>query len=482
MATSQSKPPMKTWGTQPPTSNQRKLAEQIKEEEKKPSTLVTKQEWAEFDRLLWLYQDRFPWYGAAYTGTRRILTRSPAVPTAAMGWKEGEAVLYVNPDFLFKLPFIGQCFILHHELEHLIRSHCQVMADWPEKQMILNFTMDAVINSALVQSGQFRAEDVPKGLITYDVYKEAVQNQPSDVKLRGDKWPSPSPTLDDFHHKFTSEELLRYLPKGNDDDNIGSIGTIRELMQGMHGPNGELFDDSSVPEDMKESIMEQMLEEAEKSVGNAPAHMQKYIDAIKDKTNRNWRMLVRGAGNSSRIRQERSWFHVHKRKAWISPGKFIFTEPKGMVMIDTSGSIGSIEMEAFVRELNNLSEQIQIDMGFIDAAWDPENIPGQFVKDVKGGKAWKHAPVGGGGTVFAGFFDFMKKNRGKYDFCLILTDGYVGDNPMVPWACARANYALMTPNHNVAWADAAREKGFKVAVIDDAVRQEQERKRNQVKP
>jgi hypothetical protein len=40
----------------------------------------------------------------------------------------------------------------------------------------------------------------------------------------------------------------------------------------------------------------------------------------------------------------------------------------------------------------------------------------------------------------------------------------------------------MTPNHNVAWADAAREKGFKVAVIDDAVRQEQERKRNQVKP
>jgi len=385
MATTPAKPPMKTWGHQPPTSKQRKLADDIAEAEKKPSTQITKEEWSKFDRLLWLYQDRYAWYGAAYTGTRRVLTR--AIPTAAMGWKEGEAVLFVNPDFMFGLPFIGQCFILHHELEHLIRSHCQVMADWPEKQAILNFVMDSIINSALVTSNEFREEDVPKGLITYEVFKEACVNQPSDPKLKGKPFPTTT-SLHDFVHNFTSEELLQYLPKGNDDDDIGSISTIREMMKGMHGELGELFDDSSVPEDMKETIMENMINEAEKSVGTAPGHMQRYIDAIKDKTNRNWRMLVRGAGNSSRIRMDRSWFHVHRKKPWIAPGKFIFTEPKGMVMIDTSGSIGTEEMQAFVRELNNLSEQIQIDMGFIDAQWDPDNIPGQYVKDVKGGKAY----------------------------------------------------------------------------------------------
>lgn len=228
--------------------------------------------------------------------------------------------------------------------------------------------------------------------------------------------------------------------------------------------------------------MENMINEAEKSVGSAPGHMQRYIDAIKDKTNRNWRMLVRGAGNSSRIRLDRSWFHVHRKKPFIAPGKFIYTEPKGMVMIDTSGSIGQEEMKAFVRELNNLSDQIQIDMGFIDAQWDPDNIPGQFVKDVKGGKAWLHAPVGGGGTAFEGFFKFMKSRKGKYDFCLILTDGYTCDQPLVPYPLARNNFALMTPSHNTQWAEEARAAGFKVAVIDDAVKREQERKRNQVGP
>jgi len=478
MSTAPAQPPMKTWGYQPPTSKQKKLAEHIKETEKKPSTQITKEEWSKFDRLLWLYQDRYAWYGAAYTGTRRILTR--AIPTAAMGWKEGEAVLYVNPDFMFALPFIGQCFILHHELEHLIRSHCQVMADWPEKQAILNFLMDSIINSGLVTSGEFRDEDVPKNLITYEIFKQACANQPSDPKLRGKTFPANT-AIHDFVHNFTAEELIQYLPKGNDEDDIGSITTIREMMRGMHGDLGELFDDSSVPEEMKESIMEQMISEAEKSVGTAPSHMQRYIDAIRDKTNRNWRMLVRGAGNSSRIRMDRSWFHVHKRKPWIAPGKFIFTEPKGMVMIDTSGSIGTEEMTAFVRELNNLSDQIQIDMGFIDAAWDPDNIPGQFVKDVEGGRAWKHPPVGGGGTCFQGFYEFMKKRQTRYDFCIILTDGWTCDNPLMPYPLARSNFALMTPNHNEQWVEQAREHGFKVAVIDDSVKREQERKRNSIK-
>jgi predicted metal-dependent peptidase len=248
-------------------------------------------------------------------------------------------------------------------------------------------------------------------------------------------------------------------------------------MKGIHGELGEIFDDSSVPEDMKESILEQILDEAEKSAGTAPGHLQRYIDAIKEKTNRNWRMLVRGAGNSSRIRLDRSWFHIHKRKPWIAPGKFVFTEPRGMVMVDTSGSIGQEEMAAFIRELNNLSSQVQIDMGFIDAQWDPDNIPGQYIKDVKEGKAWKYQPVGGGGTAFVGFYEFMKKHHGKYDFCIILTDGFTCDSPLVPYKLARANYALMTPNHSEDWVKQAIEHGFKVAVIDDSIRREQERKR-----
>lgn len=472
---SANQPVQKTWGFQPPTQRQKELAQHIKEVDSQPKSQITLDDYRKADRLFWMYQDQDPWYAAAYTGTRRILTR--AIPTAAMGWKEGEAVLYINPDFVFALPFVGQRIILNHEMEHLVRSHCQVVADWPEKQMMLNFVMDAIINTALLVNGGFREQDFPKGLITYDVFKQVCAQPVSDPKLRGKKWPDPPPSAADFVHNYNAEQLLEYLPKGNDSDDIGGITTIRQMMKDLHGDLGELFDDSSVPEDMKESIMEQMIAEAEKSIGQAPAHLQRHIDAVKDKTNRDWRMLVRGAGNSSRIRMDRSWFHVHKRKAWIAPGKFIFTEPKGMVMIDTSGSIGQEEMLAFIKELNNLSDQIEIDMGFIDSIWDPDNIPGQYVKNIEAGKAWKHAPVGGGGTAFGKFYEFMQKKRGKYDFCIILTDGYVSDVPMVPGPLAKMNFALMTPNHSPQWVEAAKAAGFKVAVIDDSVRKAREAKR-----
>jgi predicted metal-dependent peptidase len=265
-----------------------------------------------------------------------------------------------------------------------------------------------------------------------------------------------------------------------DDSNEPSMQVIRDLSGKQWGADqfdsgadglglGEMFDDGSVSGDMKKDILERMVDEATKAAGHAPARLQRVIDEIKDKTNREWRRLIRCMGSSNRIEIIPTWSRVHKRCPWLKPGKLFRPKPKGICMVDTSASIGlKTEMPFFFMELNRVSDMFEIDMAFIDAKWDKDN-PNQYVKGVNPGEAYKHAPFGGGGTMFQDFFDFMKQEGNKlYEFCLVLTDGETMDNPYVPGKLARYNYALMTPYHSQAWADQARKHGWQVAVIDDS--------------
>lgn len=442
-----------------PTQRQKDLAERIKNNQNslKPPT---EQEWKEWDAFWWDYYTDWVWHGASYVGIKRRLSR--AIPTACAGWIDGDITVLVNPDYFMKLKYKGKCFVLHHELEHILRSHPSTVADWPEKQMALNFIMDALVNESLIEENRmFTVDNLPDKIIRY--------TELCSLLKQGElKWPEPP--VHKFISEYIAEELLKYFPKDRESD-LGNIiaQKVVERIEELYGTEGETFDDGSIPDEVKTEVIGDLIAEAEKTAGYTPAYLKRYIDAIKDKTNRNWRGLIRGAGRSSRIRMDRSWSHYNKKKPFLAPGRFIYTEPRGMVMVDTSGSIGQQEMTEFIREINNISVEAEIDMGFIDAKWDPENIEGQFVQNIKAGQAWKHNPVGGGGTAFKEFFDFMKsKPRNYYNFCIVLTDGYTCDNPLVPGLLARQCYALMTPVHNTTWAQEAISHGWKVAVIDDS--------------
>ena len=81
----------------------------------------------------------------------------------------------------------------------------------------------------------------------------------------------------------------------------------------MYGDMGEFFNDGSVPDEVKDALIEQMIDEASNSRGLTPAHLGPYLDKIKDKTNRDWRMMMRGLGRSTHIRVTRSWVKWNKR-------------------------------------------------------------------------------------------------------------------------------------------------------------------------
>ena len=111
------------------TDQIKELAESIKEDD--PG--VTAEDWEKFDQDLFRFNesDQFAWYGACFGQTKRILTL--AIPTACVGYRDGEIMFAANPRFLEQMTFHQRCLIYCHEIEHIIRSHMALIEDHPEK-------------------------------------------------------------------------------------------------------------------------------------------------------------------------------------------------------------------------------------------------------------------------------------------------------------------------------------------------------------
>lgn len=494
----------------------KRLAEKILSED--PAfKQVTKKDLEHLDFVFWRYRKFMPWHAAACTGMKRILTYNPAIKTAGVGWLKGQICLAINAGYFFGLSLLQQIFVLAHETEHVIRMHITTAKDWPGMQKPLNFTMDALVNSSLVLNyDHFRAQKgqdspIPPNIITWERWNSMVGNQPKDPALRGAEWPKPG--VEAFIHDFTAEQLLKYLPRGQDkDDNQGDSAdgkgqqdqqggggqqagsgddgagggdkseTVADAMDDLHGESGEFFDDESTPEEMKKAIVRNILEECEKSVGRGPGYLQEYCDKIMDKKNRNWRMALRGIGWSTKIALTQSWSKVNKRFPFFRPGKYIFTRPPVLLVIDRSGSVGAVETVAFIMEVNGIVQWVDMDVIFVDDGWDPEN-PDTYIKGISRLEPWTWWKDMGGGTHFKEVYEWLSTGagKGKYETVIWLTDGWLADNPRIPGRMARHNVSILTPEYDQRYYDEAKALGHQVVIIDDAQRQQARELREQMR-
>lgn len=445
---------------------------------------VTDEEWQKFDSDLFFFNENpsFAWYGGCFGQTKRVLTR--AIPTACVGYRNGEIVFAANPDFLAQLEKKQRFMVYCHEIEHIVRSHISVIEDHPEKADVFNIVMDSLINEALLDYNNiWQDKDIPRWkvtdqygqdtgkeatLITFDGLKQDIEMAKSFGAAAQKDLPA-SLTRHKFYHDYTAEGMLPYIPRNPEGEGSG-YEEFEEIMRQLYGENGEFFDDGSVPDELKETLVSDMITEAEKSRGLTPGHLTSYIEKIKDKTNRDWRMMIRGLGRSQKIKSSFSWVKYNRKKPGICPGRYFKAGPRVLVMADTSGSISDGELIGFIKEINGLVERCQIDMAWVDAGFDPKNKE-QFVRDIKTLKKFQMSaenPYGRGGTVFADFYAYALDNYGYYQHLLMLTDGYADSPPkrLVPGQ----QLMLMTPDHSGAFVEDAQAAGFKVAVIEDPKR------------
>lgn len=465
---------------------QKRLAKEIRDDDPRYA-IITNDDYDRLDSIFWRFRKQYQWYGAACSSMRRILTRSPSVPTAGVGWLDGQIVLAINIDWFFSLTLPQQMTVLCHEIDHVIREHPNVMKQWPELAKRLNFCMDAIINTDLEITYNLSAKDFPQApggevnMITFEHFVDVVKNrQPNDPKLRGKKW-NDSVTKSQFVYDAVSEKLLPFLPKEEKDDGDGNTKTIEMEMEAWHGES-EMFDDGTLDPDLQENVIEQIVDEATKEAGSAPGHLQKHIDKIKDKSNRDWRKLIRGVGYSTKIAINTSWGHINKKLPFLRPGKYIFTRPRVLCVIDRSGSVGPSETQEFIKELNGMVNQIDLDMIFVDAQWDPNN-PETYVKGVSNVKdVWKGWKNMGGGTNFNDVYRFLdNEGNGLYESIIWLTDGFLFTTPRVAKRYGKQqNVAILTPYYDEQYKKEAMALGYQVCIIDDKDRNSQKSIRDEL--
>ena len=143
-----------------------------------------------------------------------------------------------------------------------------------------------------------------------------------------------------------------------------------------------------------------------------------------------WKEALRDFVKSSTHGKEKStWKRLHKRYIGmdiVMPSQY--SEKVGAIAIgiDTSGSIGSEELNQFLSEVKSICEEVspeQIDLLY----WDTHVASREtYTQNELAGIETVTKPAGGGGTDPTCVPKFMSKHDIKAECLIFLTDGYIG--------------------------------------------------------
>lgn len=125
-----------------------------------------------------------------------------------------------------------------------------------------------------------------------------------------------------------------------------------------------------------------------------------------------------------------TWQRVNRR--WLQHDMYMpstLSESMGRIVIgiDTSGSIGGEQLNAFLSEVRGICESVKPEL--VDLLyWDTEVAAHEvYARDDLDKLVGKTKPAGGGGTNASCVPKYLKERGIKPECTVMLTDGYVGD-------------------------------------------------------
>lgn len=135
-------------------------------------------------------------------------------------------------------------------------------------------------------------------------------------------------------------------------------------------------------------------------------------------------------------KDQSSWRRLHKRYLaadLIMPSSYSEKVGGITIAIDTSGSIGSEELNQFLSEVKSICEEVSPE--YIDLLyWDTHVAAREtYTENELSGLTESTKPAGGGGTEPACVPKFMKKHNMTPECLLMLSDGYIGHQDASNW-------------------------------------------------
>ena len=391
-----------------------------------------------------------PWYGTMASLMRWI--KHNGTPTMGVRMvRGGEIEALFNEGWCDDLSIDNLMAVVKHEIEHVVRLHI-TRSGADREHKIWNVAADMVVNGT---ERNPRIEHLPKGGIHMvdEVREDSTTEEAYDILAKkGIKMQIACPMCGRGGGK-SGQSGGRGQKKGKKEDGDGGGGgdggqeehdhgsTPCPMCGGKDGDKGggiavkgtwiddhSIWQESTVSKDEARQVVKDMAEQATiKACGNTPGHLAEVLKRL-EKPIVNWKyvfrqLIGRRAGGKRVTFSRRSRRHNH----FGVPGKSSHAAIPLNIMVDTSGSMSSRDLELVFTEVEAMSQRFKITLIQFD-----HGVQGKPQKYHRGD--WRKIKIlGRGGTSFTEVLDFIEQNKLVADANIILTDGYAPFGPERPY-------------------------------------------------
>lgn len=326
---------------------------------------------------------------------------SVRIPTACISYvpNKKQFLIELNPIFFRFLTLDERMAVLLHEMEHMNKLHLTRIPAFEDRQKG-NKAADCAIN-------QF----IP-GIPTREPIKAIM---PENFDLPKDR------SLEDYYDLWPDDD--------EEEQEDGEGGSGKGCLLDEHDWDANI-DEEDILEGVEDIIKRTMIKTS-KNHNDIPKQFQDLLETIEKKRKViDWKKQLKQfvKCHASGIERVATRARPNKRYDYQSPGLKIGELPKLLILLDTSGSISSIEANTFLDQVDQI-----LKIGMRDVKLGLWNTSLYDISSYKKGKRQDiHKKVKSGGTCFEDAAKHIAKTA--YDGIICLTDGYF-DNTKTKVTC-----------------------------------------------
>tara|TARA_B110000967_G_scaffold192021_1_gene218243 strand:- start:441 stop:1379 length:939 start_codon:yes stop_codon:yes gene_type:complete len=300
----------------------------------------------------------------------------------------------------------------------------------------MNVCADYVVNDIIVSIGDTDFLKLPEGgLYDRKYHNWSVQEVYKDLKKKKDE------------EKKDEQSLPTGLGKTQAETGDVGVGDLKPLDEHDFGASKDMTieEKKAVAKDIDDALREgQIL--AGKLGGKTPRSIDELLQPKVD-----WKAELREFISSSiKGNDEYTWRKFNKRlmaNDIYMPSMENESIGELVVAIDTSGSIGTVELTEFATELVSICNTVTPEK--IRVVWWDYDVHGEqsFNVDDYGNIAHLLKPKGGGGTRLSCVSDYIVKENIDAEAVVVFTDGYLESD--VRWEVTTPTLVLSTENRHL---------------------------------
>lgn len=365
-----------------------------------------------------------PFYGLFLLGMNKSITTR--IKTAAVGRREFNPELMINPEFWSQQDEATRIGVLKHELLHIAFYHILQSDEYQADHFLHNLAADLEINQYIQKEHKgptwegMEIQDYPEFKFPVKAGTKEYFRILSEVNKKRDR---PDPRLDPLGNLKSNIEN----PNDGSSPEKSKIwntydGMARGEIECTHEQWKEFTDglDEASRKLLEKQIQFKLKETTEncRNRGHVPSELEALINALFEIEPPvvNWKeYLRRFAGSSDKIYTKKTRRKLNKR--FIDyPGLKIKTKKHILIGMDTSGSVSDEDLMEFFSEIYHVWKTgVKVSIAECDAAISQiYEYKGETPTSVKGR----------GGTDFQPVVDYYNENYKKYNTMIYLTDGH----------------------------------------------------------